>query len=145
LKDKDSALPGEFIREGLTAVVSVKLREAEFEGQTKTRLGNVPVKHIVEEAVVRSLTTLFDWHPSVAKEIISKAVRAQAASNAAKAARDLVSFVCIVALFVWLLMMCLLRRTGAPKIITDQHNFTWQAGRLFFVSLHWQRNGNLHR
>lgn len=83
-------IPGEFIREGLTAVVSVKVPEPEFEGQTKTRLGNPEVRTIVDQSVQEALTTLFEWNPSVCNQIVAKAQAAQTAASAAKAARDLV-------------------------------------------------------
>jgi len=89
-KIKDVSIPGEFIREGLTAVVSVKVPEPEFEGQTKTRLGNPEVRQIVDVVVADALTTLFEWNPSVFNAILAKAMAAQAASVAAKAAREMV-------------------------------------------------------
>mmetsp|Transcript_2390 Transcript_2390/g.4235 ORF Transcript_2390/g.4235 Transcript_2390/m.4235 type:complete len:805 (+) Transcript_2390:51-2465(+) len=89
-KLKDVSIPGEFIREGLTAVVSVKVPEPEFEGQTKTRLGNPEVRQIVDGVVSDALQTLFEWHPHVFNAICSKALAAQAASVAAKAAREMV-------------------------------------------------------
>jgi DNA gyrase subunit B len=85
------SIPGEFIREGLTAVVSVKVAEPEFEGQTKTRLGNPEVRHIVDSVVCDALQTLFEWNPAVFGAICNKALAAQAASMAAKAAREMVS------------------------------------------------------
>lgn len=90
LKESMANVPGEFIREGLTAVVSVKVPEPEFEGQTKTRLGNPEVRQIVDTLVSDGLTTLFEWTPSVLNAIISKALDAQAAALAAKVARDMV-------------------------------------------------------
>lgn len=65
LKDSSPNLSGEFIREGLTAVVSVKVPEPEFEGQTKNRLGNPEVRPIVDAVVQEALLNLFDWHPKV--------------------------------------------------------------------------------
>ena len=65
LKDSSPNLSGEFIREGLTAVVSVKVPEPEFEGQTKNRLGNPEVRPIVDAVVQEALVNLFDWHPKV--------------------------------------------------------------------------------
>ncbi len=90
LKEKEGNVPGEYCREGLTAVVSVKVPEPEFEGQTKTRLGNPEVREIVDSVVKECLNTLFDWHPDVLLLIGSKAMQAQAAAAAAKAARDMV-------------------------------------------------------
>ena len=90
-KIKDTvAIPSEFLREGLTAVISVKVEEPEFEGQTKTRLGNPEVKQIVESVVIDSLTTLFEQNPALLTVICSKAMEAQNAHLAAKAARDMV-------------------------------------------------------
>ena len=90
LKDGDSNLPGEFIREGLTAVVSVNVPEPEFEGQTKGRLGNPEVRPAVDAVLSKELLTLFDWRPDILSLIVDKATNAQNAANAARAARDLV-------------------------------------------------------
>lgn len=90
IKEGASNIPGEFIREGLTAVVSVKVPEPEFEGQTKTRLGNPEVRTIVDMVVSDSLSTLFDWQPAIANAVLNKALEAQNAALAAKAARDMV-------------------------------------------------------
>lgn len=92
-KIKDTSIPGEFIREGLTAVVSVKVPEPEFEGQTKTRLGNPEVRQIVDSIVSEGMETLFEWNPAVFNAICSKALAAQAASVAAKAAREMVMYI----------------------------------------------------
>lgn len=89
-KGRDSNLPGEYIREGLTAVVSVKVPEPEFEGQTKTRLGNSEVRTMVDSVVAELLDSLYRSHPHVMSAIVSHAQQAQAASAAAKAARELV-------------------------------------------------------
>lgn len=90
LKDGVPNIPGEFLREGLTAVVNVKVPEPEFEGQTKTRLGNPEVRQIVDSVVSDSLITLFEWSPQVLTAVCAKAMEAQAAALAAKAARDMV-------------------------------------------------------
>lgn len=90
LKEGLPNIPGEFLREGLTAVVSVKVPEPEFEGQTKTRLGNPEVRQIVDSIVSDKLNTFFDFNPNILGLIISKALDAQAAALAAKAARELV-------------------------------------------------------
>jgi DNA gyrase subunit B len=90
LKEGVPNIPGEFLREGLTAVVSVKVPEPEFEGQTKTRLGNPEVRQIVDSIVTDKLNTFFDFNPNILGLIISKALDAQAAALAAKAARELV-------------------------------------------------------
>ncbi|MFZ4404855.1 MAG: ATP-binding protein, partial [Pseudobdellovibrionaceae bacterium] len=89
LKDLKSNLEGEDIREGLAAVVSVKVREPQFEGQTKTKLGNAEVKGIVESLVNEKLADWFDRNPGTAKTIISKCVEAARAREAARKARDL--------------------------------------------------------
>ncbi len=90
LKDEDPNLTGEDTREGLAAVVSVKLAEPQFEGQTKTRLGNPEVKGLVESAVAARLGPLLDENPSIGRRIIEKAVTAARAREAARKARDLV-------------------------------------------------------
>lgn len=89
LKDLKVNLEGEDIREGLAAVISVKVREPQFEGQTKTKLGNTEVKGIVESLVNEKLADWFDRNPSIAKTIISKCVEAARAREAARKARDL--------------------------------------------------------
>jgi len=90
LKETASNIAGEFLREGLTAVVSVKVPDPEFEGQTKTRLGNPEVRQIVDTVVSDALVTLFEWNPTILNAIFNKAMEAQSASLAAKAARELV-------------------------------------------------------
>ncbi len=90
LKEEDPNLTGEDTREGLAAVVSVKLGEPQFEGQTKTRLGNPEVKGLVESAVASRLAPLLDENPSIGRRIIEKAVTAARAREAARKARDLV-------------------------------------------------------
>lgn len=89
LKDLKANLEGEDIREGLAAVVSVKVREPQFEGQTKTKLGNNEVKGIVESLVNEKLADWFDRNPSTVKIIITKCVEAARAREAARKARDL--------------------------------------------------------
>jgi DNA gyrase subunit B len=89
LKDKDDNLSGEDVREGLTAVVSVKLADPQFEGQTKTKLGNPPIEGLVKEIVNRQLGDFLEEHPADARRILSKAVDAARAREAARKARDL--------------------------------------------------------
>jgi DNA gyrase subunit B len=88
LKEKDENLSGDDVREGLTAVISVKLAEPQFEGQTKTKLGNTEAKSFVQKAVGDKLGDWFDSHPVEAKEIIRKAIQASAARIAARKARE---------------------------------------------------------
>jgi len=89
LKEKDDKLSGEDIREGLTAIVSVKLAEPQFEGQTKSKLGNTEAKSFVQKVVNENLAAWFEANPSEGKEIARKAVSAAQARMAARKARDL--------------------------------------------------------
>ena len=89
-KDAESNLAGENIREGLTAIVSVKVPDPEFEGQTKTKLGNTEVRGIVDSLVGEALTEYLDFHPGVADSILEKAIQAFNAAEAARRARELV-------------------------------------------------------
>ena len=89
LRDLDDTLKGDDIREGLTAVLSVKHPDPQFEGQTKTKLGNSEVRGIVESAVHQHLGTYFEEHPDTAESIVSKAVEAAKARKAAKKAEEL--------------------------------------------------------
>ena len=89
IKENESNLSGEDVREGLTAVVSVKVLEPQFEGQTKTKLGNSEVKGITDVIVSEGLKTFFEEHPQDAKKIIEKATMASRAREAARKARDL--------------------------------------------------------
>ncbi|KGM09377.1 DNA gyrase subunit B, partial [Cellulomonas bogoriensis 69B4 = DSM 16987] len=88
LKDKDDNLTGDDIREGLTAVISVKLGEPQFEGQTKTKLGNTEARTFVQKVVHERLGDWLDAHPLDAKEIIRKSIQAAAARMAARKARE---------------------------------------------------------
>lgn len=90
LKDNEENLSGEDIREGLTAIISVKLKNPEFEGQTKTKLGNPEVRGVVDTIVGENLTAFLEEHPSEAKLILDKSVLATRARAAAKKAKDLV-------------------------------------------------------
>ena len=90
LKEKDGNLQGEDIREGITAVISVKVKEPQFEGQTKTKLGNSNVTGIVQSAVNEALSNFLEENPSVAKAILEKCISASRAREAARKARELV-------------------------------------------------------
>ncbi len=89
LKEKDQNLLGEDVREGLTAIVSVKLKDPQFEGQTKTKLGNSEIKGFVESTVNSKLAEFLEENPSVGKSIINKCLEAFRARAAAKKARDI--------------------------------------------------------
>ena len=89
LKEKDENLSGEDVREGLTAVVSVKLADPQFEGQTKGKLGNPPIEGLVKEVVNRRLGDFLEEHPADARRILTKAIDAARARDAARKARDL--------------------------------------------------------
>ena len=90
LKDNDRNFSGEDVREGLTTVISVKVRNAQFEGQTKTRLGNTEVRGFIDNLVGEKLSVYLEENPTVAKCIVEKALSAARARDAAKKARDLV-------------------------------------------------------
>jgi DNA gyrase subunit B len=89
LKERDDNLSGEDVREGLTAVISVKLQDPQFEGQTKTKLGNPPVEGLVKETVNRKLGEFLEENPGEGRRILQKAVDAARAREAARKARDL--------------------------------------------------------
>jgi len=89
LKEKDGNLQGEDIREGLTAIISVKISDPQFEGQTKTKLGNPPVEGFVQQAVNKGLAEFLEENPQDTKQVITKAVSASRAREAARKARDL--------------------------------------------------------
>jgi DNA gyrase subunit B len=88
LKEKEDNLLGEDIREGLTAIVSVKLRDPQFEGQTKAKLGNVPMRSLVERATNEKLSEWLEEHPAESRQIVSKSISAARARLAARSARD---------------------------------------------------------
>lgn len=88
LKDADKKLSGEDVREGMTAVISVKLTEAEFEGQTKSKLGNTDITPLVSKTVSEKLMTFFEENPAIAKAILMKALDSSRAREAARKARD---------------------------------------------------------
>ena len=89
LKDKDGNLSGDDVREGLTAVISLKVREPQFEGQTKTKLGNSEIRGIVDSIVTEGLSEYFEENPVITKKIIDKAIMAARAREAARKAREL--------------------------------------------------------
>jgi DNA gyrase subunit B len=89
LKDSDKNLSGEDVREGLAVIISVKLKETQFEGQTKTKLGNSYIRGVVSNLVSEKLAEYFEEHPAVAKRIIEKSLSASRAREAARKARDL--------------------------------------------------------
>ena len=90
LREKDSNLTGDDLKEGLTAVISVKVMEPQFEGQTKTRLGNSDVKGIVDSLVYEGIKNALEERPEILKPIVESALRARQAREAAKKAKDLV-------------------------------------------------------
>ena len=90
LKEKDGNLQGEDIREGITAVISVKVKEPQFEGQTKTKLGNSEVTGLVQSAMNEALSSFLEENPTVAKAILDKCISASRAREAARKARELV-------------------------------------------------------
>ena len=90
LKEKDGNLQGEDIREGITAVISVKVKEPQFEGQTKTKLGNSEVTGLVQGAMNEALSSFLEENPTVAKAILDKCISASRAREAARKARELV-------------------------------------------------------
>ena len=90
IKGADDNLTGEDVREGLSVIVSVKLRDPQFEGQTKARLGNPPARTAVESVVGESLKEWLERHPADARRIVEKCLLALKARKAAKAAKDTV-------------------------------------------------------
>ena len=90
LKEGESNLVGDDVREGLTAVISVKLSEPQFEGQTKSKLGNIELKSLVESVIVEELSLYLEEHPDEAKRIIEKCITSAKAREAARKARELI-------------------------------------------------------
>ena len=90
IKGKTMSLSGDDAREGLTAVLSIKVAEPQFEGQTKTKLGNGEIKGICDSIIMEGLTEYFEQNPMTAKKIITKAENAARAREAARKARELV-------------------------------------------------------
>ncbi|MFZ3103044.1 MAG: ATP-binding protein, partial [Desulfitobacteriaceae bacterium] len=89
LKANDTNLTGEDIREGLTGIISVKVREPQFEGQTKTKLGNSEIRSIVDSITGEGLTTYIEENPAIAKKILEKSIQSARARDAARKAREL--------------------------------------------------------
>jgi DNA gyrase subunit B len=121
LKEKDVNLAGEDIREGLTAVVSVRVRQPQFEGQTKTKLGNTEVRSYVEVVLNRMLPEWLNRHPGEARKIVDKCVGASRARLAARAARDLTR------------RKSLLESTGLPGKLADCSSREPELSELFIV------------
>lgn len=94
LKSKEEyfSIPAEYFREGLTAIISTQVANPEFEGQTKTKLGNPEVKSIVESLLQAEMEPYFDWHPQLVLDVFNRALTAQAASLAAREARNMVGW-----------------------------------------------------
>ena len=89
MKESDKNLSGEDVREGITSIISVKIHEPQFEGQTKTKLGNSEVRGLVEGLMYQKVTEFFEENPAIAKTIVEKATMASRARDAARKARDL--------------------------------------------------------
>ncbi len=121
LKDSDSNITGEDLKEGLTAVISVKLMEPQFEGQTKTRLGNPEVRSVVSSVVYEHLIYYFEENPKIFKKIFDKAVNAVRAREAARKARELVR------------RKSLLVSTSLPGKLADCSTRNPQEAELFLV------------
>jgi DNA gyrase subunit B len=89
LKEKDANLSGDDVREGITAIISVKLKDAQFEGQTKAKLGNTEIRGLVENMLYEKLTDYFEENPSVARAVLEKSLNAARAREAARKAREM--------------------------------------------------------
>ena len=89
LKDQESNLTGDDVREGLIAVISVRITDPQFEGQTKTKLGNSEVRTATEQIIAEHLQSFLDENPNVARKVIGKAITAARAREAARKAREL--------------------------------------------------------
>ncbi len=89
LKEKDANLSGDDVREGITAIISVKLKDAQFEGQTKAKLGNTDIRGLVENMLYEKLSTFFEENPSIARAIMEKSINAARAREAARKAREM--------------------------------------------------------
>jgi len=121
LKEKDKNLEGADVREGLTAVISAKIREPQFEGQTKTKLGNTEVKSFVQKAMNQALPEWFDRHPADSRKIADKASSAARARAAARQARDLTR------------RKSLLESAGLPGKLSDCSSKDPEESELFIV------------
>jgi DNA gyrase subunit B len=121
LKEKDDNLLGEDIREGLTAIISVRLQDPQFEGQTKAKLGNVSMRSLVERATNEKLTEWLEEHPTEARQLVNKAVQAARARTAARQARDLIR------------RKSALEGAGMPGKLTDCATRNAEEAELFIV------------
>ena len=121
LKEADKNFTGDHVREGLNAVVSVKVQNPEFEGQTKTRLGSPSVRKVVDKVVSEALNEILDMHPEALNAIAAKAMQAQKASEAAKRARDLVR------------RKSVLSRTSLPGKLSDCASLDPAESEIFLV------------
>ncbi len=121
LKDKDPNLQGEDVREGLTAVISAKVRNPQFEGQTKTKLGNTEIRSFVEKALNQRLPEWFEKNPGEGRKIVDKAVNAARARQAARQARDLTR------------RKSLLESSGLPGKLADCGSKDPERSELFIV------------
>ena len=121
LKEKDENLTGEDIREGLTAIVSVKLRDPQFEGQTKAKLGNVSIRSLVERVTNEKFAEWLEEHPTEARQIVAKGVQAARARVAARQARELTR------------RKTLLEGAGLPGKLADCSSRSPEESELFIV------------
>ena len=121
LKEKDANLLGEDIREGLTAIIAVRLQDPQFEGQTKSKLGNVPVRGLVERATNEKLAEWFEEHPTEARQVVNKSVQAARARSAAQQARNLIR------------RKSALEGAGMPGKLTDCSSRKPEEAELFIV------------
>ncbi|MGH9223356.1 MAG: DNA gyrase/topoisomerase IV subunit B [Acidimicrobiales bacterium] len=121
LKERDDNLLGEDIREGLTAIVSVKLREPQFEGQTKSKLGNVSIRSLVERVTNERLADWLEEHPTEAKQVVQKGIQASRARIAARQAREVIR------------RKTLLEGAGLPGKLADCSSRNPEESELFIV------------
>lgn len=120
-KEKDISLSGEHVREGLTCIISVKVPNPEFEGQTKTRLGNPEVRKVVDQSVQEYLTEYLELHPDVLDSILSKSLNALRAALAAKRARELIR------------QKSVLKSSSLPGKLADCSNTNPEESEIFIV------------